>query len=128
MTRNTGFDPHTTALILERDRGCCSRCGKHVTQLERGRDWSIHHRAGRGIGGSKAEWVNAASAGVILCGSGTTGCHGVVESNRATAREAGWIVSRNGIARPTDIPIYHAIHGMVRLLDDGEVEKVDAVA
>ena len=55
---------------------------------------------------------------VVLCGSGVTGCHGWVESNRSEAMDAGWIVGRNWRATATEIPVLHARFGMVRLTDD----------
>ena len=124
MSRKTGFAPATEALIIKRDQGCCARCGKPVTHLERGIAWSIHHRCGRGMGGSKAPWINAASAGAILCGSGTTGCHGEVESDRQLSYDTGWLVRRNGRARPIDVPYLHAIHGYGRALDNGLFERI----
>lgn len=119
--RQSGFAPEVVALIIERDRGRCARCGQPVRLDDRGASWSIHHRAPRGAGGSRVDWVNGAANGVILCGSGTTGCHGWVEAHRAEARDTGWLVSRIGRDRSTDIPVSHAVHGFVRLLDDGGV-------
>ena len=31
---------------------------------------------------------------VLMCGTGTTGCHGWAESNRAQAHDEGWLVHR----------------------------------
>lgn len=38
-----------------------------------------------------------------LCGSGTQGCHGWIEGNRAEAGEQGWLVKR-GID-PEEVPV-----------------------
>ncbi|MEK0311656.1 hypothetical protein OC704_02535 [Sweet potato little leaf phytoplasma] len=111
----TGPTPATVALVIERDRGRCAKCGDLV-RGERGRDWSVHHRTARGMGGSKEKWINLPGALVLLCGSGTTGCHGTLESYRIAAQEAGFIV-RHGITKPVNVPIQHAVHGLV-LLDD----------
>lgn len=78
--------------------------------------WSLHHRVPRGMGGSKTSWINAPSNLILLCGTGTTGCHGWVEANRAVARDQGWIIAR-GIQRPGGVPIRDP-YGRVWLLDD----------
>jgi hypothetical protein len=41
-----------------------------------------------------------------------------VESDRARWTAAGFLV-RQGVTRPTDVPIEHAVHGRVLLDDDG---------
>lgn len=69
------------------------------------------------MGGSKTAWVNLAANLVLLCGSGVTGCHGWVESNRAEATELGWLVSRIGIQRAEDIPVPYW-DGLLHRLDD----------
>ena len=120
--RDTGFSPATTAAIIERDRGRCARCGVPVAHLERGLAWSIHHRAPRKMGGRRDEWIGQAANGVILCGSGVTGCHGWVERNRSEARDTGWLIPM-GVQRPDTTAIQHAVHGYVHLTDDGGWEK-----
>lgn len=107
-------------LVFTRDEGCCAHCGTAITG-DRGRDWSVHHRRPRGSGGSSLEWVNRAANLVLLCGSGTTGCHGWVESHRDDARDAGFLVRLNGVEIAAHVPIIHAIHGRVLLDDDGSV-------
>lgn len=67
--------------------------------------WQIHHRKPRGMGGTRDPLVNSPSNLVLLCGSGTEGCHGWVESHRTEAREAGWLVSQH--ADPRYQPIDH---------------------
>jgi hypothetical protein len=53
--------------------------------------------------GGSAKKESAGLANLIaLCGSGTTGCHGWVESNRSLAIEQGLIVRRGG--DPETIP------------------------
>lgn len=58
----------------------------------------MHHRLPRGMGGSNSKAGRArterASNLVVLCGSGTTGCHGWVEANRHAAYLSGWLVHR----------------------------------
>lgn len=74
----------TRRLVYDRDAGCV-RCG--TTQ-----GLTVHHRLPRGRGGPDSP-DNLLSA----CGSGTTGCHGWIESHRAEAYISGWLV-RTGFA------------------------------
>lgn len=65
----------------------CARCGV--------RGSNRHERLPRGRGGLRDEFNT-----VVLCGSGTTGCHGFVTANPLLAEAEGWTVSgymgRNG--------------------------------
>ena len=118
----TGFTPGVVELIWERDNGCCALCGLPISGT-RGFDWSVHHRCPRSSGGTKRGWVNMAGNGVLLHGSGTTGCHNEVESHRDKARDNGFLISANGNERAHNVPINHAVHGRVILTDDGLVDK-----
>ena len=82
--------------VLDRDDHRCVRCGRHLHGLT----YSIHHRTPGGMGGSKH--VNTMPNLISLCGSGTTGCHGQVESYRERARDGGFLVRRrhDPAARP----------------------------
>ena len=71
------------------------------------------------MGGTSLPWVGQAANGVVLCGSGTTGCHGYIERNRDIGRRMGLLISRNGVAVATDVPLDHALHGFVLLDNDG---------
>ena len=113
----------TLHMVFARDEGCCARCGKPITG-ERGRDWSVHHRTPRARGGTKRPWIDAPANLIMLDGSGTTGCHGWVESHRDHALADGLLLRSNGRALATEIPIRHAIHGLVLLTDDGGFEPV----
>lgn len=95
--RTTGPDFGTVLRVLSRDDHACVRCGVPV-RGDRGVDWSVQHRVPRSGGGS-----NDPENLVILCGSGTTGCHGHVESYRAEALEHGYLVSR--YSNPATVPI-----------------------
>lgn len=46
------------------------------------------------------------------------GCHGRVESERAAAYEMGWLVRRNGVRAPSEVPIWSPVLGAWFLLDD----------
>lgn len=47
------------------------------------------------MGGSKDPVSNTPANMVLLCGSGTTGCHGVLESNRQWGIAVGLIVHQS---------------------------------
>lgn len=116
----SGFAPVVFARIWDRDQGCCARCLRQLDPSRRGVDWSVHHRCPRSSGGTRRLWVNEAANGLLLCGSGTTGCHGWVESNRAEARVQGFLVSANGRLNASEVAVTrHALLGSVWLEDDG---------
>lgn len=62
---------------------------------------SRHHRQGRRLGDHGAANL------VLLCGSGTTGCHGWAHANPRAARELGLIVSAYADAVATPIYLEH---------------------
>lgn len=92
--------------VLARDRWCCTRCWAPING---GRSYSIHHRTARGMGGTSDPVTHALPNLVTLCGSGTTLCHGWVESHREEARQLGFLVTRG--VDPTTRPIL--LHGRV---------------
>ena len=98
----SGPDNSTVAAVLERSGYRCEACGKLVGD-QRGTDYSIHHRRARGMGGTRWFGCNLPSNLLVLCGSGTTGCHGYVEAHRFHAANAGWLVSR--YKDPADTPV-----------------------
>ena len=101
-------------LVLDRDQGCCVRCGVEVYDPDTDRlfrMYSLQHRAPRGMGGTKNPVINSPVNLVTLCGSGTTGCHGWVETHREEARVYGWAVSRH--QDPAVVPMLHAYRGWV---------------
>lgn len=55
------------------------------------------------MGGDRRPEVKTAANGLLLCGSGVTGCHGWVEENRATAYELGLLLRRHQI--PVEEPV-----------------------
>jgi hypothetical protein len=116
------FSRGTVQAIWDRDKGRCAWCGTPITG-ERGVNWSVHHREPRGMGGTTSGYVGRPSNGVLLHGTGTDGCHGYIEQHRAEADDKGFLVSRIGIERPRAVPIKHAVHGIVRLRDDGTYDR-----
>lgn len=96
--RDTGPDFGTRLRVYERDSWCCARCGQQV-RGERGVAYSLQHRKKRSAGVD-----NRPSNLVLLCGSGTTGCHGWVESHPTLAAvEGGWALS--GYVDPATVPV-----------------------
>ncbi|TYP82055.1 HNH endonuclease [Blastococcus xanthinilyticus] len=90
-------------LVIDRDGHACRRCG---APLPGGRGGSVHHRIPRGMGGTSWAGIHSPALLVLLCGDGTTGCHGHLEANRSAALRLGWLLSRHlfGID-PSDIPL-----------------------
>lgn len=89
----SGPDNSTVDAVLERAGYRCECCGKALGE-RRGEDFSIHHRRCRGMGGTSWFGANLTSNLLAVCGSGTTGCHGWIETHRAEAMASGWLVSR----------------------------------
>jgi hypothetical protein len=81
--KDTGAPQAVRDMVFDRDRWCV-RCGKALVKRRGG--YSIHHLTLRSHGVD-----NSVEAQILLCGSGTTGCHGWVHAHPAAARAAGWI-------------------------------------
>lgn len=100
--RNTGPTPAVVDLVVERAGNACEMCGRTLGRI-RGVDWSVQHRVPRGMGGSRAHWINSAVNLLAVCGSGTTGCHGLIESRRADAVVNGWLIQHR--AHPSAVAV-----------------------
>lgn len=112
---------HDAQILVDlRDGHSCRRCGRSFL----GYDYSRHHRIPKGAGGSAL--VDRASNIVKICGSGTTGCHGWVESHREDAETLGWILPKlNPDIDPETEPLF-TIDGWVLFDDAGGVTPCDA--
>lgn len=109
--------PRVADAVWERDVSRCFRCQR---SLVRGRGgYSIHHRLPGGMGGDRTPAYWRLSRVVLLCGSGTTGCHGWAERHRPLAEAQGLIV-RHG-ASTEAAPVKRWSTEWVRLGDDGSV-------
>ena len=87
----------------------CEICGRWNAD-------NAHHRKNRSQGGR-----NELSNLMLLCGSGTTGCHGFVTEHPSTAAHHGWRVK--SFQTPSDVAV--SVRGRwVRLCDDGSVVPV----
>lgn len=91
MGKKTGPTNETRHAIYQRAFFECEFCG----QENFAHGISIHHRKPRGMGGTKKKEINDPSNLLLLCGSGTTGCHGWIESNREQAYEMGLLVRQS---------------------------------
>jgi hypothetical protein len=90
--RSTGPTKEVREIVLDRARHRCERCGE---LLGMNMFYSIHHRIPRGMGGTDRTELNEPSNLLALCGSGTSGCHGWVESHRSDSYGDGWLCYRN---------------------------------
>jgi hypothetical protein len=89
----------TKAIVRDRSSGVCEVCLAVPAT-------NFHHRRARGMGGTKRnihgpDWV------LHLCGSGTTGCHGYIESHPEISYAKGWKI--RGTHTPATIPV--ELHG-----------------
>ena len=105
----------TRAQLHERALGCCERCGLYGAN-------NAHHRVNQSQGGSD-ELSNL----LLLCGSGTTGCHGWVTEHPDFARWDGLSVARGNDPSTVSVLRYDRITGTesrVYLTDDGGLVAV----
>lgn len=79
--------------LREREDRWCARCGLSYAN-------NAHHRKNRSQGG-----LDILSNLLLLCGSGTTGCHGHITENPKEAYENGWSV--HSYDDPAAIPVMY---------------------
>ncbi len=90
------FSPQTVrTAFYDREKERCFVCSTPLRWEDRGIGWSAHHRKPRGMGGTSRSEISSISNCLIVCGSGTTGCHGRIERNRDVALRAGLLIPRN---------------------------------
>lgn len=97
----------------------CEKCGGMGDMF----GWSVHHRVPRRMGGSRDETLHLPANLILLCGSGVTGCHGWVESNRDKARDRGFLLYRVDSAE--EIPFIDDNDKAWRIFNDGEKWEFD---
>lgn len=126
--RVTGPRAVVRLVVVSRAGGSCELCGVPVAMIDDdGRTtpiaaYSIHHRQPRGMGGTDDPAANSPTNLLLLCGTGTTGCHGLVESQRAMAVEHGWLVPRP--TDPASIPVLLFFGDRVYLTPNGTYSEV----
>lgn len=75
------------------------------------------------MGGSKNLDLHRPANLIALCGSGTSGCHGWVESNRSEARTFGYLIQK--VEAACEIP-FKDLNGDWWLIDDdGQKRQFD---
>lgn len=99
--------------VVDREDRCCARCGQWA---EGG---SLHHRRLKSAGGK-----NTIQNLILLCGSGTTGCHGWAHHERLDALAVGLIV--RGFHNPAERPVKVYGHGWVYLHPSGVYVPAEA--
>ena len=93
--------------IDAREKQRCARCGVVIWS-----GGSRHHRKFKSRRGG-----DEVSNGVLLCGSGTTGCHGWAHANPTSARMVGLALKETD--NPLLVPVVgHAVYGCDVWLDD----------
>jgi len=107
--------PAVLALIRERSGGLCEVCGRRAE--------STHHRKPGGMGGSKDPAAHSPANLLRVCGDGTRGCHGAIESDRAWSYINGRLL-RQG-SSPADVPVLLR-HGWVLLTEDGQYVSAES--
>lgn len=105
----SGIRPEQRLNALMRDQARCRRCGIVCLNVPS----SLHHRLLRSRGGTD-ELSNL----LLLCGSGTTGCHGEAHANVSDA-EADGFICKTGEA-PADVPVITP-DGWLHFTDAGTV-------
>ncbi|WP_160050733.1 HNH endonuclease [Nocardiopsis sp. FR4] len=114
----TGPSRAVRELVWDRDGGACVWCGQAVSP----RWHSIHHRINRGSGGTRRRELNLPANLLLLHGTGTTGCHGLITCRPEAIREAkrrGVVLSKLALAAPCDVPVLYVGRVWARLGDDG---------
>lgn len=110
----TGPSRQATETVDRRDDWSCARCGKSLL----GRPASRHHRQSRRGGNHEPSNL------LLLCGSGTTGCHGWAHRHPEKAYAEGWSVRTNSSALPWMVPVFYHRAEWVLLGDAGGVKRI----
>lgn len=121
--RSTGPDKLTVEAVWDRAGGRCEISGVPLSG-ERGRDWHVHHRRPRRMGGSRLDDTNSVENLLLL----SPEAHEYVERNRTEAYERGWLVRQDAI--PAAVPVVVLVDGQVAyvlLTDDGQYRSVEDV-
>jgi hypothetical protein len=101
--------PVTREMVWTRANSCCERCGQGLTRQS---EHSLHHRLLKSRGG-RDHVTNL----VLLCGTGTTLCHGLVHREVTLSEADGWILPSG--TQPAVQSIVHWSGELRWLLPDG---------
>lgn len=113
------LDEGTRMGVILRGGYSCELCGKNPVE-------NIHHRSPRRMGGTTSPTIHAYPNLLGVCGSGTTGCHGYIESNRRKAISYGWLVPQG--TNPAVVPAFLIVGGRrewVLLTHDGRYDHME---
>lgn len=83
-----GISKSTRADVIARDGNQCQWCGRYVDTA--GGWYSLQHRRARGMGGSRRTETDAPANLLLVCGTGTTECHGHIEAHPREAAARGF--------------------------------------
>lgn len=115
MTKRNPMPPEVRHLVILRAGGYCELCATRP-------GGSVHHRKPQQMGGTRDPLIHSLANLLLVCGTGTTGCHQRIESNRALAYQNGWLVHRSD--DPAKVPVMRRGR-MVLLAHTGDVERAD---
>lgn len=113
-------------MFFDREGQRCFFCRRVLSFSMRGQigpgGWSVHHRKGRYPGG------DGYANGLVLCGTGTTGCHGRVTDNPVWAYDLGLSIRRLAVSAefmPDAVPVTDAAGRKFMLTLDGRARSVE---
>jgi len=99
----------TREAVIHRDHGQCVACGLTVATLDTPprpvAQFSLQHRVARGMGGRSV--IDEPHNLLVMCGTGTTGCHGRAEGDPQWARDRGYRV--DSWDAPETVPVVVAV-------------------
>jgi hypothetical protein len=117
-------------MFFEREEQACFYCRRSLAWSLRGSmlsgGWSLHHRKGRGMGGTREHMTFP--HGLVLCGTGTTGCHGWVTENPEEAFKYGLCVPKNATTpefAPVNVRVRDKAGRWFLLTQDGRRVEVE---
>lgn len=99
--------------------GATLECRARRGLFDTGTNRTLHHRRPRRLGGTRAVDIHDPANLLAVCGDGTTGCHGFLESHRKLALENGWLL--NSGADPVSRACVLRDGSLVLLREDGYV-------
>jgi hypothetical protein len=102
-------------LAIDRDGPTCRRCGRDLTDFPA----SVHHRQPKGSGGGSAARYDRVENEVVVCGTGTTLCHGWIHGHPKPAYATGWLVHRWD--DPGTVPLVPLTGSHFTLTEEAEV-------
>ena len=105
--------------VLARANYKCERCGTDFLGIP----ISVHHRRPRMMGGSKDSTLHLPANLIVLCGTGTSGCHGWVEANRNEARRLGLLIQK--VESAEEIPFQDKSQVWWRIDNNGQKTRLD---